>query len=127
MNVLTGWAASVVVMAVGMTLAGCAGGPHHPVDKGYDQRDGPCHSCGVVQDVRQVDPGSGASGVVIGAAVAAGVPGGQAGSPQDGSGAAWRIVVRMDNGQYASATQRESFGIRNGDYVGVRHGRVYAR
>jgi outer membrane lipoprotein SlyB len=73
-------------------------------------------------------PGSsGKSGVVIGAAVAAGVPGGQAGGQRDGGGAAWHIVVRLDNGQYATVTQRESSGVRNGDYVEVRDGTVYAR
>ena len=127
MNAVTGRVASAIVMAVGISLVGCAGGPHRPIDEGYGLRDARCQSCGVVQDVRQVDPGSGASGMVIGAAVAAGVPGGQGGGQQDAGGAAWRIVVRLDNGQYASVIQRRSPGIRNGDYVEVREGLVYAR
>jgi outer membrane lipoprotein SlyB len=127
MNALTGRAALAVALIVGIALAGCADGPHHPIDEGYGQRDGRCQRCGVVQDVRQVDSGGGASGVVFRAAVAAGVPGGQVGGQQDGSGAAWRIVVRLDNGQYTSVTERASSGIRNGDYVEVRDGGVYAR
>jgi outer membrane lipoprotein SlyB len=101
MSALTGRTASAVVMTMGIALAGCADAPHRPVDEGYGQRDGRCHSCGVVQDVRQVDT--------------------------DGGGAAWHIAVRLDNGQYATVTQRESPAIRDGDYVEVRGGAVYAR
>ena len=36
-------------------------------------------------------------------------------------------VVRLDNGQYATVTQRENPGVRNGDYVEVRGDHVYAR
>ena len=127
MSALSGRAASAVALTVGIALIGCANGPRHPVEEGYGHRDGRCQSCGVVQDVRQVDPGSGASGMVIGAAVAAGVPGGQGGGQQDASGVAWLIVVRLDNGQHASVIQRRSPGIRIGDYVEVREGLVYAR
>jgi outer membrane lipoprotein SlyB len=81
----------------------------------------------VVQDVRQVDPGNGSSGVAISATVAAGVPGGQVGGQQDGGSTAWRAVVRLDNGQYVSVIQRKGPGIRNGDYVELRDGWVYAR
>jgi outer membrane lipoprotein SlyB len=81
MNALTARGAFALASTVGIALAGCANGPHHPVDEGYGHRDSRCQSCGVVQDVRQMAPGSnGKSGVVIGAAVAAGVPGGQVGS-----------------------------------------------
>jgi outer membrane lipoprotein SlyB len=126
MNALSGRVASTIVMTVGIALAGCSNEPRRNVDEGYGHRDGRCQSCGVVQDVRQINPGgAGASGVVIGDAVVAGVPGGEVGDQH--AGAAWRIVVRLDNGQYASVTRRESSGIRNGDYVEVRDGLVYAR
>lgn len=80
----------------------------------------------MVQDVQQVDAGNGGVfGVVISA-----VDVGARGKPlmrQDRNGEAWRIVVRLDDGQYATVIQRESSGVRNGDYVEVRGNQVYAR
>jgi outer membrane lipoprotein SlyB len=123
---------------------------------GYDDRNVRCQSCGVVQDVQQVrvdDGGNGNGGTlgaIIGAvaggvlgnqvgkgdgrkaatvagAVAGGVVGNQVGKRHGEGGNAWRIVVRLDDGQYATVTQRENPGIRNGDYVEVRGDHVYAR
>lgn len=121
---------------------------------GYDNR-GParCNSCGVVKEVQQVyveRKSNGTLGAVIGAvaggvlgnqigkgdgrkaatvagAVAGGVVGNQVGKRNGGSDVAWRIVVRLDNGQYATVTQRENPGVRNGDYVEVRGDHVYDR
>ena len=45
----------------------------------------------------------------------------------DGGDTAWRIVVRLDDGQYATVTQRQNPGVRSGDYVQVSNGQVYAR
>ncbi len=113
-----------------------------------------CQSCGVVQEVQQVytsgSGNGGTLGAIIGAvaggvlgntvgkgdgrkaatvagAVAGGVVGNQVGKHNSGDAAAWRIVVRLDNGQYATVTQRENPGLRNGDYVEVRGDHVYAR
>jgi len=113
-----------------------------------------CQSCGVVQEVQQVytsgSGNGGTLGAVIGAvaggvlgnqvgkgdgrkaatvagAVAGGVVGNQVGKRNSGNDVAWRIVVRQDNGQYVTVTQRENPGVRNGDYVEVRGDRVYAR
>jgi outer membrane lipoprotein SlyB len=122
---------------------------------GYGNRNVRCQACGVVQDVQQVYTGGssgngGTLGAIIGAvaggvlgntigkgdgrkattvvgAVAGGVVGNQIGKRNDGSSAAWRIVVRLDNGQYATVTQREDPGVRNGDYVEVNGDHVYAR
>lgn len=122
---------------------------------GYGSRNGRCQTCGVVQDVQQVYIGGGSGnggtlGAIIGAvaggvlgntigkgdgrqaatvvgAVAGGVVGNQVGKRNDGSSVAWRIVVRLDNGQYATVTQRENPGVRNGDYVEVNGDHVYAR
>ncbi|HWX67788.1 MAG TPA: glycine zipper 2TM domain-containing protein [Rhodanobacter sp.] len=123
---------------------------------GYGNQSGRCQACGVVQDVQQVYTGGssgngGTLGAIIGAvaggvlgntvgkgdgrkaatvvgAVAGGVVGNQIGKRNDSGGdAAWRIVVRLDNGQYATVTQREDPGLRNGDYVEVRGDHVYAR
>jgi outer membrane lipoprotein SlyB len=122
---------------------------------GYDNRNVRCQACGVVQDVQQVytdgsNSNGGTLGAIIGAvaggvlgntvgkgdgrkaatvagAVAGGVVGNQVGKRSGGGNAAWRIVVRLDNGQYATVTQREDAGVRNGDYVEVRGDHVYAR
>ncbi|OOG64825.1 hypothetical protein B0E46_05345 [Rhodanobacter sp. B04] len=121
---------------------------------GYGGRNGRCQTCGVVQDVRQVYINNGSNntalGTIIGAvaggvlgstvgkgdgrtaatvvgAVAGGVVGNQVGQRSDGNGTGWRIVVQLDNGQYATVTQRDNPGVRNGDYVEVRDGLVYAR
>lgn len=121
----------------------------------YGDRAVRCQNCGVVQEVQQVytDGTSGnggtlgaiigavAGGVIgntvgkgdgrkvatVGGAVAGGVIGNQVGKRNDGGGTAWRIVVRLDDGQYATVTQRENPGVRSGDYVQVSNGRVYAR
>ena len=44
-----------------------------------------------------------------------------------GDKVAWRIVVRLDDGRYATVTQRENPGLRQGDYVEVRGDHVYPR
>ncbi|NUR23461.1 glycine zipper 2TM domain-containing protein [Frateuria sp.] len=112
-----------------------------------------CPNCGVVQDVQQVyvqNGGHGTLGAVIGAvaggvlgnqigkgngrkaatvagAVAGGVVGNQVGKRTgNGDVPAWRITVRLDNGQYATVTQSEDPGLRVGDYVQVRGDHVYA-
>lgn len=111
-----------------------------------------CQNCGVVQDVQQVyvqDEGHGTLGAVIGAvaggvlgnqvgkgdgrkaatvagAVAGGVVGNQVGKRGAGQTPAWRVTVRLDNGQYATVTQKEDPGLRVGDYAQVRGDHVYA-
>ena len=119
-------------------------------DSGY--ANARCQNCGVVQDVQQVyvrDQGNGTLGAVMGAvaggvlgnqigtgdgrkaatvagAVAGGVVGNQVGKRSgNGESLAWRVTVRLDNGQYATVTQREDPGLRVGDYAQVRGDRVY--
>ncbi|TAL96667.1 MAG: glycine zipper 2TM domain-containing protein [Rhodanobacter sp.] len=121
---------------------------------GYSSQSARCNTCGVVQEVQQVyvqDNGHGGTlGAIIGAvaggvlgnqvgkgdgrkaatvagAVAGGVVGNQVGKRSGGQDTAWRIVVRLDDGRYATVTQRENPGLRRGDYVEVRNDRVYAR
>ena len=111
-----------------------------------------CQNCGVVQDVQQVyvqGEDHGTLGAVIGAvaggvlgnqvgkgngrkaatvagAVAGGVVGNQVGKRSGGGDqAAWRVTVRLDDGQYATVTQREDPGLRVGDYAQVRGDHVY--
>ncbi|RAN81873.1 hypothetical protein B5P43_09235 [Bacillus sp. SRB_336] len=124
-------------------------------NRGYQGQSARCQTCGVVQEVQQVytDSGNGNGGTlgaIIGAvaggvlgnqvgkgdgrkaatvagAVAGGVVGNQVGKRNGGNGTAWRVVVRLDDGQYATVTQRENPNLRNGDYVEVRGDHVYAR
>lgn len=144
----------VLAMATAGSLAGCAtpqyGG--YQQGPGYVTR---CQSCGVVQQVDQVyvqgggNSNGGTLGAVIGAvaggvlgstigkgdgrtaaavigAVGGGVVGNQIGKNSGGGNStAWRIVVRMDNGQYATVTQRENPRVPVGGYVSIHDGRVY--
>jgi outer membrane lipoprotein SlyB len=75
----------------------------------------------------QVGKGDGRKAATVAGAVAGGVVGNQVGKRHGEGADAWRIVVRLDNGQYATVTQRENPGIRNGDYVEVRGDHVYPR
>ncbi|MEO7065951.1 MAG: glycine zipper 2TM domain-containing protein [Rhodanobacter sp.] len=121
----------------------------------YGNQNTRCQNCGVVQEVQQVytdgNSGSGGTlGAIIGAvaggvlgntvgkgdgrkaatvagAVGGGLIGNQVGKHESGGGTAYRVVVRLDNGQYATVTQRQNPNVRNGDYVEVRDGQVYAR
>ncbi len=113
-----------------------------------------CQTCGVVQEVQQVyvedsgksntlgavigavaggvlgstvGKGDGRKAATVGGAVAGGVVGSQVGKQGAGQSTAWRIVVRLDDGRYATVTQHEDPGLRNGDYVEVRGDRVYRR
>ncbi len=133
---------------------GNSGQSSRPYQSNSYDRQARCQNCGVVQEIQQVyTDGSGGSsplGAIIGAvaggvlgstigkgdgrkaaaiggAVAGGVVGNQVGKHNQGGGTAWRIVVRLDDGQYATVTQRENPGVRSGDYVQVSNGRVYAR
>ena len=120
----------------------------------YSNQPARCNSCGVVQEVQQVYVQGGGNGGTLGAiigavaggvlgstigkgdgrkaatvagAVAGGVVGNQVGKHNEGDTAAWRIVVRLDDGRYATVTQRDNPGVRRGDYVEVRGDRVYPR
>jgi outer membrane lipoprotein SlyB len=127
MNARSGRFALTFVWLAVAALAGCATGPAGGgAGEGAGARSGRCQSCGVVQDVLRVDPaGVDSFGAVTGGAMAAGAPGSQAGNQQGGD--AWHIVVRLDNGQYVSITQHGNSGVRNGDYVELRDGKIYAR
>ncbi|MBD8899827.1 glycine zipper 2TM domain-containing protein [Rhodanobacter sp. DHG33] len=139
------------LMLGGCVTAPPAYGPPPGYGGGYAPR---CQQgCGVVQDVRPIyidsgNPNGGTLGAVIGAvaggvlgstigkgdgrtaatvvgAVAGGVVGNQIGQNSGGGSNAWRVVVRLDNGQYATVTQRNDPQVRNGDYVQIVNGLVY--
>lgn len=142
------------LMLGGCVTAPPAYGPPPAYGQGYGTGYVRCQQgCGVVQDVQPIyvdsgNPNGGTLGAVIGAvaggvlgstigkgngrtaatvagAVAGGVVGNQVGKNSGGGSNAWRIVVRLDNGQYATVTQRDDPQVRNGDYVQIANGRVY--
>lgn len=123
---------------------------------GYDNGGGysssRCAQCGVVEDVRMVNVDKSASplGMVIGAvaggllgntvgkgsgrtaatvvgAVAGGAVGNEVGKRNSGPDTAFQVVVRLDDGRYATVTQADDPEIRQGDYVEIRNNRVYRR
>jgi outer membrane lipoprotein SlyB len=148
MNALSSKLALAVAMAGGLALAGCATPYNNGGNYGYQGQPGGqgrnvrCNTCGVVQEVQQVYTQGNSSGGTLGAvigAVAGGVLGNQVGKG-DGrkaatvAGAVAGGVVgnqvgkrsgSLDNGQYATVTQRENPDVRNGDYVQVRGDHVY--
>jgi outer membrane lipoprotein SlyB len=107
--------------------------------------------CGYVRDIRQVQLGgssnNAAIGTVIGAVVggllgnqvgkgdgrkaatvAGAVGGGFAGhaiGSHSGSGDGWQVVVQLQNGQYATVTQRNPPQVQVGDYAVIRGDQVY--
>ncbi|WP_404612598.1 outer membrane lipoprotein [Rhodanobacter hydrolyticus] len=147
--------AAGLLLSACVTGPGYGNGGYHPgYGQGPGGGYGRCQQgCGVVQDVRPVyinsgNPNGGTLGAVIGAvaggvlgstigkgdgrtaatvvgAVAGGVVGNQIGQNAGGGSNAWRIVIRLDNGQYATVTQRDDPRVRNGDYVQIANGQVY--
>ncbi|RDS80555.1 glycine zipper 2TM domain-containing protein [Dyella monticola] len=74
--------------------------------------------------------GRGNTAAIVGGAVVGGVVGnkvGQANSQPAGTVPAWQIIVRLDNGQYATVTQVPNPGVRPGDYVVISNNLVYPR
>jgi outer membrane lipoprotein SlyB len=74
--------------------------------------------------------GRGNTAAIVGGAVVGGVVGNQVGaanSQPGGTSVAWQIVIRLDNGQYATVTQMPNPGVRPGDYVYINNNLVYPR
>lgn len=74
--------------------------------------------------------GRGNTAAIVGGAVVGGAVGnrvGQANSQPGTTTPAWQIVVRLDNGQYATVTQIPNPGVRPGDYVVISNNQVYPR
>lgn len=143
----------ICLVSAMLGLAGCAStGGGYSADRGYGSSV--CRSCGTVDSVRevyadagndhsavigtvigavvggalgnQVGKGDGRKAATVGGAVAGGVIGHQVGERQS-SGNAWQVRVRLDDGRYATVTQRQRPDVRVGDYVEVRNDRVYRR
>src|SRR5690242_17522259 len=123
-----------------------------PSPGGYYGGGHQCYQgCGYVRDIRQVQLGNSngaAVGTVIGAVVggllghqvgkgngktaatvAGAVGGGFAGhaiGSRSGNGDyGWQVVVQLQNGQYATVTQRNPPQVQVGDYVMIRGDQVY--
>lgn len=120
---------------------------------GYNNGARACNQCGVVQSVRQVYVQGGNNSHVLGtiigavaggllgntvgkgdgrkaATVAGAVAGGAVGNSvaknnSGGNTTAWQVVVQLDNGQYATVTQRGNPNVQRGDRVQVRNDHVY--
>ncbi len=111
-----------------------------------------CMQCGTVEDVRVINVDKSASplGMVIGAvaggllgntvgkgngrtaatvvgAVAGGAVGNEVGKRNGGPDTAFQVVVRLEDGRYATVTQADDPQIRQGDFVEIRNNRVYRR
>lgn len=78
-----------------------------------------------------VGKGNGRTAMTVVGAVGGGVVGNKIGNSSNnnngGTTTAFRIVVRMDNGQFATVTQAQDPGVRSGDYVSIHDGLVYRR
>jgi outer membrane lipoprotein SlyB len=74
--------------------------------------------------------GRGNTATTVVGAVAGGAVGNAIGSQNSQPGSttpAWQIVIRLDNGQYATVTQVPNPGVRPGDYVVISNNLVYPR
>lgn len=112
-----------------------------------------CNMCGVVEDIdpiryrgddtaalgtvigaligaaagNQIGSGDGRKAATVGGAIAGGVIGHEVDQRNDRMAQGWRVVVRLDNGRYATVTQDVRPRVDIGDYVQVRGDRVYQR
>ena len=128
------------------------GGQPPPPGGYYGGRSNQCYQgCGYVRDIREVLLGnnnSAAVGTVIGAvvggllgnqvgkgngktaatvagAVGGGFAGHAIGKNSGNGGYGWQVVVQLQNGQYATVTQRNPPQVQVGDYVMIRGDNVY--
>ncbi|HET9819134.1 MAG TPA: glycine zipper 2TM domain-containing protein [Rhodanobacteraceae bacterium] len=148
-----GIAAAVLLLAACAPAYNSRPGYYGGQPSGYSGGQQCYQGCGYVREIHQVQLQSGNSngaaiGTVIGAVVgglignqvgggkgktaatvAGAVGGGFAGhaiGERSGNGDyGWQVVVQLNNGQYATVTQRSAPQVRVGDYVMVRNNQVY--
>lgn len=144
-------ATALLLAACGPTYSTRPGYGGPPSGYGYGGGQQCYQGCGYVRDIREVQLGNrngAAVGTVIGAVVgglighqvgggkgktaatvAGAVGGGFAGhaiGERSGSGDyGWQVVVQLQNGQYATVTQRDTPQVQVGDYVMIRDNVVY--
>jgi outer membrane lipoprotein SlyB len=136
----------LVGMLAALSLSACSGmnSTPYPVNpdvarSGSAYPESPYSGVGVVQSVERVQPGKGGIGGVVGnqigagrgntVATVAGVAGGAyVGHEIDGRQAAaaeaYRITVRMENGENQVLTQSANMGFRVGDRVRLDNGKL---
>jgi outer membrane lipoprotein SlyB len=73
----------------------------------------------------QVGGGKGKTAATVAGAVGGGFAGHEIGERSGYGGYGWQVVVQLNNGQYATVTQRSAPQVRVGDYVMVRNNEVY--
>ncbi|WP_283248303.1 glycine zipper 2TM domain-containing protein [Luteibacter aegosomatissinici] len=115
----------------------------------YEGSSRRCEQCGVVDDIQQIytdrqssplgavigavaggllgstiGKGDGRSAATVGGAVVGGVVGNSVGR-QNGQDVAFQVRIRLDDGRWATVTQREDPQLRRGDQVQIRGDHVY--
>lgn len=73
----------------------------------------------------QVGKGDGRKAATIAGAVAGGFAGHAVGERNQRGDYGWQVAVQLDNGRYATVTQRNPPQVRVGDYVTIRGNEVY--
>lgn len=154
MHIMFRKAGLITAALVPLALSGCYDEPRRTYREErvvYSGAPRGCDQCGVVTDVeevytdRQSSPlgavigavaggvlgstigkGDGRSAATVGGAVVGGVVGNQVGK-REGQDTAFQVRIRLDDGRYATVTQRDDPQLRRGDYVEVRGDRVYRR
>lgn len=143
----------VVAALATLSLTACYDQPR-PVYRERVVYSGPprgCQQCGVVQDVEQIytdrqssplgavigavaggvlgstiGKGDGRTAATVGGAVVGGFVGNQVGK-NNGEDVAFRVRIRLDDGRFATVTQRNDPQLRRGDYVEIRGDQVFRR
>lgn len=73
----------------------------------------------------QVGGGSGKTAATVAGAVGGGVAGHAIGERQGRGDYGWQVEVQLNNGQYATVTQRDPPQVQVGQYVMIRDNQVY--
>jgi outer membrane lipoprotein SlyB len=73
----------------------------------------------------QVGGGKGKTAATVAGAVGGGVAGHAIGKRSGNGDYGWQVEVQLQNGQYATVTQRDPPQVRVGDYVMIRDNQVY--
>lgn len=137
------------------TRPGYGYGGQQPSGGYYGGRGGQCYQgCGYVRDIRevqldgsshndgaalgtvigavvggllgnQVGKGNGKTAATVAGAVGGGFAGHAIGSRSGSGNRGWQVVVQLQNGQYATVTQRNPPQVRVGDYAMIRGDQVY--
>lgn len=135
-------------------ISACASDPYYGQQSVRYEQDRynrtSCRQCGVVQEVDQINyrqrgiglgavigavagaalgntvgDGDGRRAATVAGAVAGGAIGHNVERRNRGNDTAYRYEIRLDDGRYATVTQRENAGLRRGDRVRIEGNSVY--